>query len=397
MNRTDWIKVLLVTAALVTSATAAAAKIRPINEIPQQVPETAEEREIWAIGRAHQQQVRGSSELVNDPQLESYLEGVASRLYGPLLAQIGITVDVLVFKDPTVNAWVYPDGTIAVQTGLLAAMDNEAQLAAILGHEISHFLNRHAYIRIAEKNNQKSFGLLQGTAASLPPAAGPRFQADLSKVGAVWTELVTSGYSRKLESEADAQGLELLVAAHYPPGEALPAFEALRIPEDNTANIDKVWSSHPDIDSRLRSLQKAIRKIKNPAATVPASLDYYRAVAPALAANVLLDMQQRNYPKAIAATNKYILANPSDPNGYFTLGEIERKQAPDSAFEPRMQAYRDAIARDPDFADAHKELGMALRQQGKKEQAADAFKRYLALAEQAPEAGIIRGYLEGLQ
>ena len=61
-----------------------------------------------------------------------------ARLLGDMVEEIDLEVDVLVFKDPTVNAWAYPNGTVAVQTGLLAAMENEAQLAAIMGHEIAH-------------------------------------------------------------------------------------------------------------------------------------------------------------------------------------------------------------------------------------------------------------------
>ena len=140
-------------------------------------------------------------------------------------------------------------------------MENEAQLAAILGHEISHFLNRHAYVQIVAKNKQKSFGKMLGTAASLALAAGTGVQADLTKVGTVWADLVTSGYSRKLESQADAQGLDLLVGAQYPANEALPAFEALRIPEDNTANVNKVWSSHPDIDNYFDQFADLAKKV----------------------------------------------------------------------------------------------------------------------------------------
>lgn len=397
MDRFHPIKLFILALLLCFTTAVTAAKYKAVNEAPDEIPETAQEQEIWAIGKAHQAQVRKTSEVVNDPQLEIYLERVAARLFGPMLDQIGMEVDVLVFNDPTVNAWVYPDGTIAVQTGLLAAMENEAQLAAILGHEISHFLNRHAYIQLVSKKKQASFGKLLGTAASLALAASTGTQADLSKIGAVWTELVTSGYSRKLETKADAQGLELLVAAQYPPQEALPAFEALRIPEDDTANISKVWSSHPDIDSRLKNLKKSIKKIKSAPRTVPDSLSYFQSVASALRANVKLDMQARNYNNAERVIAKYIQAKPMDPEGHFTLGEIHRKRNPHSAFEQRTQAYQAAIQQASDFADAYKELGMAYRQQRQNEPAAAAFNQYLSLAPNAPDAGIIKGYLQSME
>ncbi len=138
------------------SIAAQAAKYLPINEIPGQVPETEEEANVWRVGLDHQEKVRGTDALVNDAALEQYIEGVIARLMGPMVEQIGLDVDVLVFKDPTSNAWVYPNGTVAVQTGLLAAAENEAQLSAILGHEISHFLNRHAFVQIKSKQTQLS-------------------------------------------------------------------------------------------------------------------------------------------------------------------------------------------------------------------------------------------------
>ena len=397
MDRNYLLKLLLLLVVLCSSATVHAAKFKAVNEAPSQIPATPEEQEIWDIGRAHQQLVRKGSDVVNDPQLEAYLESVAARLFGPMLGQIGMEVDILVFKDPSVNAWVYPDGTIAVQTGLLAAMENEAQLAAILGHEISHFLNRHAYVQLVKKSKQASLGKLLGSAASLALVASTGVEADLSKIGAVWTELVTSGYSRKLETKADAQGLELLATANYPPQEALPAFEALRIPEDDGASVSKVWSSHPDIDSRLKNLKKSIKKIKSPATDIPESLGYYQAVASALQVNVQLDMQAKNLARAQQVAAKYIQAVPQDPEGHFILGEIQRKINPYSEFDSRTQAYLVALSLDSNFAHAYKELGMAYRQQGKNNEAALAFSQFLSIAPDAPDAGIIQGYLEGLE
>lgn len=399
MIRKPFVYLLCALPFLLASTLTVAARYKPINEIPDSVPETEEEQQIWEIGKAHQKQVRETGEAITDPDMEQSLEKVAARLLGEMVQTIGMEVNVIIFKDPTVNAWVYPDGTIAVQTGLLAELKNEAQLAAILGHEISHFLNRHAYIQIKSKQKQSAIGKGLGLIATAALAAKTgNLNTGLMGAGQVWTDLVTSGYSRKLETKADEQGLELLNAAGYAPEQALPAFEALRIKEDDQVNIGKIWSSHPDIDSRLKNLKRQIKKIKNKASTVPSEQEYVRTYGKAMLVDAQLDLQRRRFARAHKTLKRYTDGMPDEPIGHFFTGEAYRKQYPEGPdFGPRTRAYQAAITADQEFAMAYKELGMTFRQQHKQEEAVNAFQSYLKLAPEAADAPIISWYLEELQ
>ena len=396
MKRPPYLPILLLTFGTALSTLSLAAKYQPINEIPRSVPESQEEKQIWEIGKAHQKQVRETGEVIDDPEMEAQLEALVTRLMGDMVETIGMEVKVLIFKDPTVNAWVYPDGTIAVQTGLLAELENEAQLAAILGHEISHFLNRHAYIQIKSKQKQSAIGKGLGLLATAAVAAKTgALDTSLMGAGQVWTDLVTSGYSRKLETKADEQGLALLVAAGYEPNQALPAFEALRIKEDDQVNVGKIWSSHPDIDSRLKNLKKQIKRIKSPPHNIPPEQSYVEAYGNALLVDAQLDLQRQRYQRAHKTLQRYTRALPDRPIGHYMVGEAYRKEYPEGPdFKPRLAAYQKAIAVDPKFALAHKELGMAYRQQQLNELATAAFDRYLALAPDAADAPIIRWYID---
>ncbi|NND67915.1 MAG: M48 family metalloprotease, partial [Halioglobus sp.] len=371
---------------------------KPINEIPGQVPETEEEEAVWQVGIAHQEEVRGGQELVNNAQLEQYLEGIVARLMGDMVETIGLEVDVLVFREPTVNAWVYPNGTVAVQTGMLAAMDNEAQLAAILGHEVSHFLNRHAFIQIKSKQTQSAIGKGLGALAAIAVAVETgTIATGLLDSGQIWTDLVTSGYSRKLETQADEQGLALMISAGYPPEEALPAFEELRIDEDDEINVKKVWSSHPDIDARKKNLKKRIKKAEVQGNN--AGLDgaaYLRAVQLGVLANSQLLVQNREFERAIADLQRFTAAITDEPTGFFLLGEAYRKRNPEGDYEQRTAAYKEALAVDDTFAAAWRELGMAYRQQKLFADAEAAFNRYLALDPGAADAPIITWYRDSL-
>lgn len=384
--------------ALVLSSPADAKKYKPINEIPGQVPETDEERGIWQVGKAHQEKVRGTDELVNNAALEGYLEGIITRLLGDMKEKIGVEADVLVFKEPTVNAWVYPDGTVGIQTGMLAAMENEAQLASILGHEVSHFLNRHAFIQIKSKQKQSVIGKGLGVLATAAVAAKTgTVNTGLLNTGQVWTELVTSGYSRKLETAADKQGLELVIAAGYPADQAIPAFETMRMDEDDEVNVAKMWSSHPDIDARKKNLAKQIKRSKAPESDQGMDkASYLKNVRLAVLSNSQLLVQTHQYDEAIASLSDFTATLSSDAEAEFLLGEVYRKQTPQGNFDTRIGAYQKAIAIKPNLAEPYRELGMVYRQQGKREEAAQAYRKYLELKPDAADAPIMRWYLDNL-
>ncbi|MEM7359724.1 MAG: M48 family metalloprotease [Pseudomonadota bacterium] len=384
--------------AMLLASPVAAKKYKPINEIPGQVPETDEEKGIWQVGLAHQEKVRGTDELVNNAALEEYLEGIVNRLLGDMKEQIGVEADVLVFKEPTVNAWVYPNGTVGIQTGMLAAMENEAQLASILGHEVSHFLNRHAFIQIKSKQKQSVIGKGLGVLATAAVAAKTgTVNTGLLNSGQVWTELVTSGYSRKLETAADKQGLELVIAAGYPADQAIPAFETMRMDEDDEINVAKMWSSHPDIDARKKNLAKQIKRSKAPASDQGMDkTSYLKAVRLAVLSNSQLLVQAHQYEDAIASLSDFTSTLNQDAEAEFLLGEVYRKQTPQGNFETRIGAYQKSVTIKPELAEPYRELGMAYRQQGKREEAAQAYRRYLELKPDAPDAPIMQWYLDNL-
>ena len=319
-------------------------------------------------------------------------------LMGDMVDDIGLQVDVLVFKDTTVNAWVYPNGTVAVQTGLLAAMQNEAQLAAILGHEVAHFLNRHAFIQIKAKQKQSVIGKGLGVLATAAVAAKTgSLNSGLLTSGQIWTDLVTSGYSRKLETAADLQGLQLMTAAGYPPDQAIPAFETMRIEDDDQVNVAKMWSSHPDIDARKKNLSKQIKKTK--ASTSGDGLDqkkYMSAVRVALLSNSQLQVERRLFDTAVENLTAFTINVPDDARGQYLLGEVLRKQNPNGNYDERIAAYQSTLAINSSFADSYRELGMAYRQQGKQQQAREAFSQYLSLAPAAPDGPIINWYRDNL-
>jgi predicted Zn-dependent protease len=284
-------------------------------------------------------------------------------------------------------------------------MDNEAQFGAILAHEISHFLQRHSYREMLQGKTQskvgKGLGLLAGLA--LAKATGSFDPGVMDFAGDLWEKLSTSGYSQDNEYVADEEGLAMMARAGLPIGEAVPAFQALA---ENAVygagDPRKMWSSHPRLEDRLKNLDKEIRNAKRrkdyaePAAPDP--LVYYRGIAPALMLNARLDIQERQLVRAREALEKYLRVHPDDPEAHYLLGETHRRGNPlGPDFNESQRAYQAALTHDSAFAPALKELGMTYRIQRQSAAARKAFEQYLAAAPDAPDAGIIRGYLAGLQ
>jgi predicted Zn-dependent protease len=194
-----------------------------------------------------------------------------------------------------------------------------------------------------------------------------------------------------------------MARAGYPLDEAIPAFQVLA--ENSVygaADPRKMWSSHPRLEDRIRNLEKEIKRAKRKKdyapGTVPDPLDYYRGIAPALIVNAQLDIKERQFGRARESLDKYLQVHPDDAQAHFLVGESYRNENPlGPDFSRAQDAYRAALEHDPGYGPAYMELGMAYRMQRQNDAAREAFANYLSYAADAPDAGIIRGYLEGLE
>ena len=163
-----------------------------------------DEQALWQSADALDQYLDQHQVCYQDPQLQAYLEGVVTRLL-PYLGAQSRQVRVHVLKDPFLNAFTLPNGSLYIHTGLLAQMQNEAQLATVLGHELTHFIKRHALKQQHMEHNRLVLanvlaGVIAATSGDVNLA---RAIMDLN--GPVTQALVVAqvqGYSRDLEREA---------------------------------------------------------------------------------------------------------------------------------------------------------------------------------------------------
>ena len=380
------------------------AKIVPAYET-QKLPENAEEASLWKHAVAHEKRLSDGGTVFEDRHIEQYIEDLAARMLGDSIDHLGIRLDFVLVQEPILSAWAYPNGTIGLYTGLLVRMDNEAQFAAILAHEISHFLQRHSYREMLDAKKQAKIGKGLGFLASLALAkeTGTWDKGVMDFAGEFWENFAISGYSKENEYVADEEGLELMARAGLSRDEAIPAFKALgQNSVYGAGDPRKMWSSHPRLEDRIRNLEKEIKRAKRKKGyvpgEVPAPVDYYRGIAPALVINARLDIKERQFGRARESLDRYLQVHPGDAEAHYLLGESYRSENPlGPDFANSQAAYRAALEHDAAYALAYKELGMTHRVQKQNDAAREALEKYLVIAGDAPDAGIIRGYLEGLQ
>ena len=207
------------------------------------------EREA-ALGKQLANQVEQTSRLVTDPVVTEYVNRVGQNIVRNSDARVPFVIKVI--DDDTVNAFALPGGFFYVDSGLILAADNEAELAGVMAHEIAHVAARHA-----TKQATKS-QLFDWASLPLIFIGGPSGYA-IRSIAALAVPLGYLKFSRGAEREADLLGLEYLYASGYDPEAFVQFFEKLEAREkQHHGFLAKTFSTHPMNAERVKSAQKEI-------------------------------------------------------------------------------------------------------------------------------------------
>lgn len=194
------------------------------------------DREV-ALGRELSQQVEQQARLVTDPVVTEYINRIGQNLVGHSDARVPFTIKVL--DNDEVNAFALPGGFFYVDSGLILAADNEAELAGVMAHEIAHVAARHA------TKNMTRAQIWNMASIPLIFIGGPVAYA-ISEVASLAVPLSFLKFSRDAEREADLLGLEYDYASGYDPEAFVEFFEKLKLDEKKKQNfIAKAFATHP--------------------------------------------------------------------------------------------------------------------------------------------------------
>jgi predicted Zn-dependent protease len=218
----------------------------------------SEEQEI-AIGRNEDLKVTEEhGGIYNDPQLQRYVETIGQRL-AAVSHRPNVKFYFRVVDSPMINAFALPGGYVYITRGILSYLNSEAELAAVLGHEIGHVTARHSVQQISAAQGAN----IAVTVASIlvPGLQNQAAQGLINVLGGAWL----SGYGRDHELEADRLGAEYLARAGYDPQAMIRVVGVLKDQELFDAETAKaegrqprsyhgVFASHPSADARLQQV-----------------------------------------------------------------------------------------------------------------------------------------------
>lgn len=199
--------------------------------------------------------VQGRIKLLQVPEVREYVQKLGESLLPPgaSLTTRELRFRFFVVEDPQINAAALPDGTVLVNTGLLGAVENEAQLAFVLSHEVAHTLQAHQW-REANETRGARIGL------AILAIGGSAFVGDVALfLGQLGIEAVVNGHSRRYENQADRLGLQNIISKGYDPREA-PKLSVLFIEHYGDRSTSKIWSSHESSLMRGSFLVNQIRR-----------------------------------------------------------------------------------------------------------------------------------------
>ncbi len=206
------------------------------------------------LGREAAAQVRQQYPAVQNQFLQEYVSRVGQRLASQPEAG-GYPYSFTLLNDPSVNAFSLPGGPSFVFAGLLSACENEAQLAGVLAHEISHVALRHATNQVSKANLLQIPAALAGAAAGSGSLTGQLAQLG---IGLGFNSLLLK-FSRTDESQADALGARIMARAGYNPIEMARFFEKLQAQGGSRA--PEFLSDHPNPGNRERAIEAEIRAL----------------------------------------------------------------------------------------------------------------------------------------
>lgn len=328
----------------------------------------------------------------------------------------GINFNIL--KNPTANAFALPNGSVYVNEGLIAVLENEAQLAAVLAHELAHVTQRHG---LKSHINRKNTVIA----------------AHLANFALMGTDLIyfpalasLSSYSRRMEAEADHLSIAYLHKSGFPVGAGIETFKIFQSLPEHAAIRNSIYGTHPDNKARIEKIAELIKSAHPESIPVPsyqASKAFLIGKQSALLSSIEYRLLQHHYLLAIDLIDRYL--NVFEPNAtIFHLrgealrlmaqhpdkaarkdAELKGKAKPDKALlrqyqdkanknmEKAYAAFNQSISLDQNYSLNYRSIGLLEKHQGQTLAALDNLNHYLELSPQTSDRLYIERIISDLK
>jgi len=238
-------------------------------------------------------------------------------------------------RDSMPNAFALPNGSIYINTGLLALLDDENQLAAVIAHEITHVSERHTYLRNRSLRKIMLTLNIINTIGNWNPIGGPAGIAIslIASVSPFMLAISVLGYSREQEKEADLEGLKAATAAGFAP-EGMPnSFKAMQRDIEGE-QLNTFYSDHPKLQDRINytgsSIAPNAKKLSEDEAKT-AKTDFLGLMEMVDRHDIDLAINEARFRSAVFTSQKLVDLHPDSSENVFYLAESYRTLGPRNA------------------------------------------------------------------
>ncbi len=353
---------------------------------------------LWYITDKAEKRVRTAGNRITDPALNTYVQRIACELAREFCSDIRVYV----MRVPAFNASMAPNGMMQIWSGFLLRAENEAQFAAVVGHEIGHYLRRHSLQRFEDIRTKTSAAAVFGI---ITAGLGVGLIGTMAQV-AIYGEIFA--YSRDQEREADGYGLLLMTEAGYDPREYAVIWDKLIVERDATLDEDEkddkrrngFFATHPQPEERqatLKELGEALAATRE--SWTLGRETYLQAVLPHRAIFVRDELKAQRYD-AILARLDMMLALAGEPNPaelHFFKGEAHRLRRESGDRKKAAEAYEAALSAEGAAPpEIYRSMGLVYDALNDEDRAYKAFQRYLDAVPEASDAAIIRDVMKTL-
>jgi len=263
-----------------------------------------------AMGKQYSMQVEHSAKMVTDPVVTEYINRIGQNLVRNSDAKVPFTIKVIDTDD--INAFALPGGFFYVNSGLILAADNEAELAGVMAHEIAHVAACH----VAREQTRGNIVNLASIPLIFVPGGWGVYEASQAALG-IGVPLTFMKFSRTFEAQADFLGMQYMYKAGYDPQSFISFFEKIEAQEKKKPGlIAKAFESHPMTPDRVAAAQKEMETILPPRPEYIVDTSEFENVKSRLASLENRHKVQSDKDKADRPTLRRATAdNPSQDNG----------------------------------------------------------------------------------
>jgi predicted Zn-dependent protease len=359
---------------------------RPAPVTPGYRPSAAtDEGGLWQQMDKAEAETKRSRFLVRDAELNAYVRDIACRLAGNHCSDIRVYIT----RTPAFNATMAPNGMMTVWTGLLLRTQNEAQLAAVLGHEIGHYVNRHSIQNFRNRRDTADFAAFLSIGLA---GTGVGFVGSMVQFAALASIFA---FNRDQEREADDVGFKLMTDAGYRPIEASQVWEQLieeHAAAERPRERDIFFATHPAPEERAETLRKKAAGQQNAG---NAFEERYRAQLRKFRTTLLEDeLRLRQYGQTLKLFEMLAREGVQDAELAYFTGEVYRLRNADGDASKALEQYERALAMADAPPEAYRGRGLVHMRAGDQVRADESFRHYLKLKPDADDRAIIRSYVQ---